>query len=183
VTDSLAPTLLVAMPQLLDPNFRRAVVLLLHHDPGGTFGLVMNRDADISAEGLCSTLDVEWTGDPDALVRWGGPVQPNTGWVLVGDDEVRLPEAIEVSRGLAWAGSVEVLRRVAAEPPRRMQIFLGYSGWGPGQLEQELAQGAWLLAPLHVDVVFDTPPEDMWERVLAELGIDPATLVSTPGVH
>jgi putative transcriptional regulator len=182
--DPLAPALLVAMPQLLDPNFRRAVVLLLHHDADFTFGLVLNRPSDIPAESLCASLGIEWRGGEAALVGWGGPVQPNTGWVLLGDRAAAAFEDVtEVCHDLHFAGSLETLKRVASLPPPRLRLFLGYSGWGAGQLESELAQGAWIVAPLESSVVFDVAPDAMWERVLRDLGIDPATLVATPGVH
>jgi putative transcriptional regulator len=172
------------MPQLLDPNFRRAVVLLLHHDADFTFGLVLNRPSEIAAENLCASLGLEWRGEPAAFVDWGGPVQPNTGWVLLGDGAgAGLEDLTEVSRELHFAGSMETLRRVAASPPGRLRLFLGYAGWGAGQLESELVQGAWLVAPLTSRVVFEVDPDVMWERVLRDLGIDPATLVATPGVH
>jgi putative transcriptional regulator len=182
--DPLAPALLVAMPQLLDPNFRRAVILLLHHDAEFTFGLVLNRPSEIGAESLCASLGVDWRGAPAALVDWGGPVQPHTGWVVLGGEErPELEDLTEVADGLHFAGSMELLRRVAANPPDRLRIFLGYAGWGAGQLEAELVQGAWLVAPLSSHTVFEIDPEVMWERVLRDLGIDPATLVATPGVH
>lgn len=181
--NSLAPALLVAMPQLLDPNFKRSVVLLLHHDDQGTFGLVLNRPAQISASHLCTTLEIEWCGDEATPVHWGGPVQPNTGWVLTGEAEESDEEATEVVPGLRFAGSLATLRRVASRPPASLRLMLGYAGWGPGQLESELAQGAWLLAPLTSQIVFGVPAEEMWEHVVRSLGIDPVTLVATPGVH
>jgi putative transcriptional regulator len=182
--DPLAPALLVAMPQLLDPNFRRAVVLLLHHDAEFTFGLVLNRPSEIAAEGLCASLGIEWRGAPATLVDWGGPVQPNTGWVLLGDGAgAVLDEATQVTDELHFAGSLETLKHVASSPPGRLRLFLGYAGWGAGQLESELAQGAWIVAPVDSHFVFEAGAETLWESVLRDLGIDPATLVATPGVH
>lgn len=172
------------MPQLLDPNFRRTVVLLLHHDAEFTFGLVLNRPSEIAAESLCASLGIEWRGTPAALVDWGGPVQPHTGWVLLGDRAgAGIEDATEVADDLHFAGSLETLKRVAASPPGRMRLFLGYAGWGAGQLESELTQGAWIVAPLTTRFVFDAAAESVWEDVLRDLGIDPATLVATPGVH
>jgi putative transcriptional regulator len=172
------------MPQLLDPNFRRSVVLLLHHDSDFTFGLVLNRPSEIAAESLCASLGIDWKGAPEVLVDWGGPVQPNTGWVLLGDDAgAALEDATDVTDDLRFAGSLDSLRKLAASPPCRMRLFLGYAGWGAGQLEAELAQGAWLVAPLSNRAVFEVDADDLWERVLRDLGIDPATLVATPGVH
>lgn len=183
-TSSLAPALLVAMPDLVDPNFRRGVVLLVHHDGEGTVGLVLNRPAEVRAADLCETLEVAWRGDAEETVHWGGPVQPNTGWVVTGDDALAgVTGVTAVGEGIHFAGSLEALRQVAADPPERLRIFLGYAGWGPGQLEGELAQGAWVVAPLAPAAVFDVPADDVWMHVWRLLGIDPATLVSTPGIH
>lgn len=181
---SLAPSLLVAMPDLVDPNFRRTVVLLVHHDGDGTVGLVLNRPAEVRAADLCETLDVVWNGDATQSVHWGGPVQPNTGWVVTGDDALAGVSGVtSIGCGIHFAGSLEALRAVAAYPPERLRIFLGYAGWGPGQLEGELAQGAWVVVPLSAATVFDVPAEELWSHAWRVLGIDPATVVSTPGVH
>jgi putative transcriptional regulator len=182
---SLAPTFLVAMPQLLDPNFRRTVVLLIHHDEEGTFGIVLNRDTEITAPSLCATLDIAWHGAAEEPIGWGGPVQPQTGWVLF-DDEADFAygdDVKQVDRGVRFAGSLDVLRRIAVAPPQRLRLLLGYAGWGPGQLESELAEGAWLLAPVSREVVFDVDTSRMWEHVLRSMGIEPATLIATRGVH
>jgi putative transcriptional regulator len=182
---SIAPSLLVAMPQLLDPNFHRTVVLLVHHDASGCFGVVLNRTTEIRAERLCESIDIAWHGDPDAEICWGGPVQPQTGWVLFGEapEVAALEDVREVTQGLYFAGSLEVLRRVAEHPPGAMRLLLGYAGWGPGQLESELAEGAWLLAPAAGPVVFDVPCDEMWTHVVRSLGVEPATLVASRGIH
>jgi putative transcriptional regulator len=182
---SLAPGFLIAMPQLRDPNFRRTVVLLVHHDEDGTFGVVLNRPTEITAMGLCSTLDLSWCGPPEKGIDWGGPVQPQTGWLVMGEpsspsiqDEVK-----EVADGIYFAGSLEVLRNVAAEPPRDLHLMLGYAGWGPGQLESELAEGAWILAPVSHEAIFEVEPNVMWDHVLRSMGIDPSTLIASRGIH
>jgi len=186
VPSEVANSLLLAMPQLQDPNFKRAVVQLIDHDERGTFGLVLNREADLTAGALCESLEMPWNGDPSARIHWGGPVQVNTGWVLFADDiafPVEREETQQVLPGLSFAGSLSVLQAVAEHPPPEVRLFLGYAGWGPGQLESEIAAGAWLFAPPSVDAVFRTEPESLWEHVVRGLGIDPATLVSTAGVH
>jgi putative transcriptional regulator len=185
VADSLAPGLLVAMPQLLDPNFRRTVVLLVHHDENGTFGVVLNRATQITAPNLCATLEIDWRGGADDRVDWGGPVQPQTGWVLFQHDEIfgAPGEVRALGQGIQFAGSVDVLRQVAGDPPERLRVLLGYAGWGPGQLEAEMSEGAWLVAPVTREVLFDVDPAAMWEHVVRSLGIEPATLVATRGVH
>lgn len=184
-TQSLAPGLLVAMPQLMDPNFRRAVVLLIHHDDEGTFGVVVNRTTDITADRLCDSIEIDWCGDDEAEIHWGGPVQPQTGWVLF-DERTTGADSEEVRTlvdGLSFAGSLDVLRQVASDPPMRLRVLLGYAGWAPGQLESELREGAWLVAPLDESAVFDVDPDAMWDHVVRSLGIEPATLVATRGVH
>jgi putative transcriptional regulator len=88
-----------------------------------------------------------------------------------------------VGDGIAFAGSLEVLRELADDPPEDLRLLLGYAGWGPGQLENELTEGAWLLAPVTREVVFDVAPDAMWECVVRGLGIEPSTLIATRGVH
>lgn len=181
---AIASSLLVAMPQLEDPNFHRCVVQIVHHDEEGAFGLVLNRPSGVAAGQLCDSLEIEWGGDPDAEVGSGGPVQPNTGWLLFGEGAPDdLPDTTPIVEGVHFAGSLETLRRIGAEPPERVRLFLGYAGWGPGQLEMELAQGAWLLVPASAEVAFAPCEDELWLRVIRDLGVDPATLISTPGVH
>lgn len=180
------------MPQLADPNFRRTVVLVVHHDSESTFGLVLNREVELTIAELCESLEFEWQGPSDAGVAWGGPVESNTGWLLFqdgleNDAEAESEGVTRISGDLCFASSLEILRRLALSPPRDLRVFLGYAGWGEGQLELELAQGAWVVAPLSSSdsaaAIFDVPPEQMWEHVLREMGIDPVTLISTAGVH
>jgi putative transcriptional regulator len=179
----LAPALLVAMPQLLDPNFHRTVVFLIEHDDGGTFGLVLNRATDLPVGQLCESLGIPWRGQAAQDVSWGGPVQPEHGWLLLGDAAPDHLDAEPVMDGVRFSRSPDVLREVAKAPPRRFRAFLGYAGWGPGQLRDELIQGAWLVAPASAEFVFDAPRETLWEDVVRHLGIDPATLVPTQGVN
>ena len=174
------------MPQLQDPNFKRAVVQLIEHDAQGTFGLVLNREVDLTAGDLCESLDLAWHGDPRTRIHWGGPVQGNTGWVLFGDDlalSVHDEPVQEVLPGVSFAGSLAVLQAVAEQPPSDVRLFLGYAGWGPGQLETEIASGAWLCAPGSAHVAFGVDPDAMWDHVIRALGIDPVTLIPTSGVH
>ena len=173
------------MPQMTDPNFSRSVVLLIHHDTDGTFGVVLNRSTDLTAPALCSSLEIEWRGDPEGAVDWGGPVQPESGWMLFGYESgmASLEGVTSVAEGVCFSSSMEVLKQLARDSPPRLRVLLGYAGWGPGQLEAELSQGAWLTVPVSREVVFEVDPELMWERVVRSLGIDPAALVSSPGIH
>ena len=163
---ALAPGLLIAMPQLDDPNFTRAVVLMIEHNDLGSFGLVINQPSPITASELLDSLEMSWSGDDQAVVWSGGPVSPSTGWVL--HEPVTDLETLEVgggtttiAPGLALSTSPERLRSLAARPPRRIRLLLGYSGWGPGQLASEMARGSWLCADADPELVFDTAAEDM----------------------
>jgi len=174
------------MPQLQDPNFNRSVILLVEHGSEGTLGLVLNRPVELNASELCASLDVRWRGHPETPIHWGGPVQPETGWVLFSDEAdlaVDTSQVTSLSNGLHFAGSLEVLQAVAEQPPELVQFFLGYAGWGAGQLEDELTAGAWLIATGSVERVCGVPSEKMWEYVVRSLGVEPASLIPTQGVH
>lgn len=184
VTTPLAPGFLVALDTLLDPSFRRTVVLMIHHDEDqGAFGLVINRGTEFSATDLCDSLEITWRGAGDAKVDWGGPVQQDQGWIVFRESLAEVPESEEVAPRIHWSGSREALRHVAENPETVARIFLGSSGWGPGQLEGEIASGAWLVVPIADGLVFDTPMKDLWTATIRSLGIEPATLVTAPGIN
>ncbi len=188
---SLAPGLLLAMPQLLDPNFSRSVVLMVEHGEGGSFGLVVNQPSPFKAYELLDSLGMIWNGDPEAVVWSGGPVSPSTGWVLHEPYDLlpataRLGEGstIHVGPGLSLTTSPDALRMIAAAPPPRIRLLLGYSGWGAGQLATEMARGSWLHADPDPDLIFSDPHDEMWLRSVRSLGISsPETLVQGRGVH
>jgi len=124
----------------------------------------------------------------------GGPVEPQRGWILLGDDpsgpaapgDVTIPqgEFKFIRDGLYLSTSVTILREVLeATPAPRARVLAGYAGWGPGQLDDELAQSAWLLADIDLDIVFDVPAAAMWETAIRRLGADPSTLTTSHGVH
>lgn len=183
VTENLAPALLVAMPDLRDSNFSGSVVLVTQHDELGSFGLVINRGTDLPIRILCENLKVNWTGSPKERVKWGGPVSPEHGWVLIGEESLSGLSLQHVADGVMFTSSPEDLQALANEPPERFLVFLGFSGWGPGQLAHEIAAGSWLVAPVNADVVFETQDKDMWEVTLKDMGVNPAMLVSSRGVH
>lgn len=190
---SLAPGLLLAMPHLVDPNFTRAVVLMIEHNDEGSFGLVINQPSDMEAGELLGALDIEWAGDADAVVWSGGPVMPTSGWVLH-EPTPAVPEpepgagldnasSIRLMDGLVLSTSPDNLKAIAEDPPNRMRLLLGYSGWGPGQLAEEMARGSWLHADLTPSLVFDTPADKIWEAALRTLGVNPDSIVQSRGIH
>jgi putative transcriptional regulator len=180
--DVFRPTLLLSMPQLMDPNFARTVVLLCDFVPDGAFGLVLNRPVDQPAASLV-TLEPGLTGGNDMPLWIGGPVEPQRGWILTADEPDE-PDYRTIVDGLYLSTSPVLLRRVLeTHPSPRARVLAGYAGWGPGQLDEELAQSAWLLADPELDLVFDVPAEAMWETAIRRLGADPGSLHTSSGIH
>lgn len=182
MTDLFRPTFLLSMPQMQDPNFARTVVLLCDYVPEGAFGLVVNRPTDYPANEMVKLEPPVVAGNTLPLF-FGGPVQPERGWILV-TEEPSHADHRRIVDGLYLTASQEVLRGVleaTAEP--RARVIAGYAGWGPGQLDDELAQSAWLMADVQLDLIFDIEPARMWETAIRRLGADPSMLQSSPGVH
>lgn len=184
--DGLAPSLLLAMPQLDDPNFNRAVVLLCRHNDEGALGFIVNRPVHVSAKELLA-LDPPLATETPLTVWEGGPVSQERGWLLCREAPSDSGN-LEVCRGLFMSSSPTVLRQILDGDPRncepdRSRLFLGYSGWGPAQLDNELAASAWLNAPLDLDMVFTTPAEELWERAIRSLGVEPTAIAAAPGIH
>jgi putative transcriptional regulator len=180
--DSFRPTLLLSMPQLQDPNFARTVVLLCDYVPEGAFGLVLNRPTDMPASSMVR-LDPPVEGGNALPLHIGGPVEPDRGWILIADAPEE-PEFRTIQDGLYLSTSPHLLRRVLQSlPAPRARVLAGYAGWGPGQLDEELAQSAWLMADVDLDLVFDIEASVMWETAIRRLGADPSALQTSRGVH
>jgi len=175
---SLAPGFLIASPPLGDPNFDRTVVLLALHGDDGALGFVVNRKAPMNLGELLEQADYEEGHDTDGPVWVGGPVQPQSGWVIIDDPELSGGEGIiEVGDRLRVSSSREVFDEIAEQAAAgtldvsKRMVLLGYSGWAPGQLEGEIARGAWLPTPLEPSILFDTPSDERWEAAYALLGL------------
>ncbi len=181
---SLAPALLLSMPQMADPNFARTVVLLCRHSEEGAFGLVVNRPAVASGRVIVGGEPM-FSQDREFQIWIGGPVEPQQSWMLVGGDaDPDVPEGLIIADGLHLSTSPALLGRLfQPTPPPRTRLMAGYSGWGPGQLEAELEASAWLLSDISADLIFETDPDGMWEAALRRLGADPSLLQTGGGVH
>ena len=179
---SFAPTLLLSMPQLADPNFHRSVILLCEHGAEGAFGLVLNRPTETSAADVVR-LDPK-PSDHGALRLWiGGPLEPERGWILFGE-EFGETDAVSVCNGVYLSTSADLLRRLLeTESGPCARLLPGYAGWGPGQLDAEVAASSWLTAAVDLDLVFGTDPGQMWEVALRRLGAEPSALQMSHGVH
>ena len=179
---TLAPGFLLSMPQLGDPNFHRAVVLMLEHSDAGSMGLVVNRGTGLTlgdlAEGQSMPCAAERKGQP---VYLGGPVEPQRGFVL--HDDAELAEKQMLLPGLYLSVTMDALGPLLTNAEARMRFCLGYSGWGPHQLEQEMAHGSWLFTEAASAPVLELPPESVWDSLLRQMGVDPAMLVMGKGLN
>ena len=177
--DLIAPVLLLAMPQVADPFFRKSVVLLLAHEAEGSFGFIVNRKTELKIGDILRDLELPWQGDPDALARFGGPVQPQVGTVLFAGSAPGLPAlagASEVCPGIHLTQHLSELAELATAPPERFRLLLGYAGWGAGQLVGEILRNDWLTAPVDPALVFGEETDAVWEAALVSVGVDPANL-------
>lgn len=181
--DSLAAGFLIAAPMLRDPNFDHTVVLICMHNEQGAMGLVINRPAPVHTRELLRQIDIEVKAESfeDRAVMIGGPVALESGILLYESacgQELKEDE-LSVAGPLRLCPSQAILHTIAAgEGPARFHIFLGHAGWGPGQLEQEIARGAWIPADLRLDLIFDLPVEQRWEDALIGEGLQPASLAT-----
>ncbi len=167
--------LLIAPPSLMDPNFRRSVVLLCEHNEEGSFGLILNRPLELH---LNDVLD-DVAPCEDAL-SLGGPVEPNTLHFLHGNPEVA--GAVEIYDGIYWGGDFEAIKDLArangaAEP---LRFFLGYAGWGAEQLRTEMEDAGWILAEAEAALVFPEDPRQLWRTILRRMGGEYALLANYP---
>ncbi|NOZ00520.1 MAG: YqgE/AlgH family protein [Deltaproteobacteria bacterium] len=176
--DSVAPCFLLATPTLLDPNFLRTAVLLFHHSEEGAMGLVINRPSDQPLGQVLETMDIDVGGKGHVLLEQsiliGGPVRTNAGWMIFeGDDPTG--QSIPIEDGLNVTGSMEVFKRLLSGSDKtRAEFLVGYAGWGAGQLEAEMEEGAWMPAPLDRRTLFETPYQDRWRRSFLSIGVDPS---------
>jgi putative transcriptional regulator len=182
---SLAPALLLSMPQLTDPNFNRTVVLLCKHSEEGAFGLVVNRPLVTSGR-VVTAFDPMISVSHDLQIWLGGPVEPERSWMLVNaepGDELAM-SGMRVAEGIYLSTSPELWRRLLEpDPPRGARLIAGYAGWSAGQLEEELQESSWLLSDVDAELLFSTPADRMWEAAIRRLGADPALLQVSRGVH
>jgi putative transcriptional regulator len=173
MAEPLRGSLLIAAPQLLDPNFRRTVVLIAGHDDDGSMGVILNRPSGMTVADAAPEL--EPLVGAEAPIFAGGPVQPTAGVVLaevaevgdpVFDDVVLVPDLIELADVIDSAG--------------RIRVFAGYAGWGPGQLDGELEREDWILEPARPGDVFHDDPDGLWAAVLQRKGGQYALVARMP---
>lgn len=178
------PVLLIAMPQVLDPFFHRSVVLLIHNDDEGSFGLITNRSTGIKVTEILKGMEISWGGGGEDVAFFGGPVQPQMGTLMFDAQAVAdRGESADATSSLVAPGvrltqNVTDLGELAASPPEHMRLYLGYAGWGAGQLVEEILRNDWMTAPIDNQMLFTDDPETVWARALDSVGVDPDTLPS-----
>ncbi len=180
----LTGKLLIAMPGMGDPRFAGAVVLLCAYSDEGAMGLIVNKPVpEMSMRDLFEQLDLTQEGAPNrAPLYFGGPVETGRGFVLHTEEYRSGLSSLKIGAGFAMTATQDILEDIAADRgPRAALVALGYSGWGPGQLEGEIAQNGWLIGEANEALVFETGAEKIWARALKELGVDPLTLSATAG--
>jgi putative transcriptional regulator len=175
--DSLRGQLIIATPTLVDPNFARTVVLIAEHTPEGAMGLVLNRPATTLVDE--AVPDLAWLAGEEERVWVGGPVAETAVIVLAEWDEPARAGAL-VDGDLGFVGADADGPDQLDGAIRRARVFAGHAGWGPGQLEEELAEEAWIVEPPMREEVFTADPDDLWAAVLRRKGSRYALLSTMP---
>lgn len=181
----LTGKLLIAMPGMGDPRFEKSVILLCAHSRDGAMGLIVNKPLpELNFTDLLRQLGIPRAAEPKSEIRvhFGGPVEHGRGFVLHTDDYSSNGSTLKVTGGFGMTATLDILEHIArGGGPSQALLALGYSGWGPGQLESEIARNGWLTAEGSRDIVFAADNSSKWARALRTLGIDPVMLSSDAG--
>lgn len=181
---NLSGKLLIAMPGMGDPRFEHSVVFLCAHSADGAMGLIVNKPArDLSFEELREQLGIRRTGKSREIrVHFGGPVEHSRGFVLHSADYEGEGATLKVSDRFGMTATLDILQAIAAGGgPTSSILALGYAGWGPGQLEDEILRNGWLTCDATPDLVFSHQDEGKWTEALRTIGVDPVSLSATAG--
>ncbi|MBO0766284.1 MAG: YqgE/AlgH family protein [Hyphomicrobiaceae bacterium] len=182
--------LLIAMPYMSDKRFARSVIYMCAHSAQGAMGLIVNQRAPhISFSELLGQLSIEGDGlagrEADLMdvdVHVGGPVETGRGFVLHSSDYFAADSTLAIDEDVSLTATVDILRAIArGKGPSRAMLALGYAGWRPGQLEDEIQSNGWLHCTSDLDLLFDRNLDQKYERALSKLGIDPSHLVCEAG--
>jgi putative transcriptional regulator len=174
---------LIAMPNMADPYFSRTLTYICEHNDQGALGLVVNRPIDMTLQALFErlSLSISDAAMSEAPIYFGGPVQTDRGFVLH-EPAGNWQSTLRVREMIGLTTSKDILEAVGrGEGPKRMLVTLGYAGWSPGQLEQELSQNAWLTVEARDAILFDIPAEERLAQAMQLLGVDYASLQDEAG--
>lgn len=175
---------LIAMPGMGDPRFEHSIVFMCAHSDEGGMGLIINKPApEVALRDVLDQLDIK----PDAKVggqsvHFGGPVEMARGFVLHSSDYQSRLQTLKIGDDFGMSATVDILEDIAlGQGPSEALVMLGYSGWGPGQLESEIGRNGWLTCDSTPELVFETSDVDKWAKALSQLGVDPLGLSATAG--
>jgi len=177
--------MLIAMPNLKDPNFDKGVIFVCQHNPEGALGLVINHPIEMRLKGLLDQMDiaVEDKAIANMPVYAGGPVQQDRGFILHSSEAVKWETTVDISDEVCLTTSQDILKAIArGEGPKHFIIALGYAGWKELQLEKEMHENAWLSTEYDEDVIFNTPISQRWDLAAKQMGVD-IRLLSTQVGH
>jgi len=183
---NLANHFLIAMPSIQDPIFGGTVVYVCEHNEKGVLGVVINKPTDMTMDVLFDRIDLKLAEGlrasvTDEPIMFGGPVQDDRGFVLHSPGG-RYSSSLNVTDEVAFTTSIDVLEAVASGAgPKRMLVSIGYAGWSPGQLEEEISRNGWLTVGADARVLFDLPIEERYTAAIKLLGIDPLMLTTEAG--
>lgn len=180
----LSGKFLIAMPGMGDPRFSQSVVYLCAHSEDGAMGLIVNKPTpEVRFSDLLNQLGIDAKpGMQDIRVHFGGPVENSRGFVLHSSDYTSGEATLVVDEQMALTATLDVLEEIAqGKGPKSSFLALGYSGWGPGQLESEIAQNGWLTSDARADIIFGRANEHKWMAAVKALGIDPVMLSASSG--
>ena len=181
--DFLTNQFLVAMPALEDPNFRESVTFICEHNARGALGIIINRPMNVVLDDILKQLDLK-ASDPAmgaTPVFLGGPVQPERGFVIH-EPQGEWEATLKVGGALGVTTSRDVLAAMAGGAgPKRAFVALGYAGWSPGQLEEEIKSNSWLSAPADAAIIFDTPVDQRWQAAARSIGVELSLLSGDAG--
>ncbi|WP_185233491.1 YqgE/AlgH family protein [Teredinibacter franksiae] len=181
--DSLRDHFLIAMPSLTDPIFNRSVTYICDHSDQGAMGIVLNQPLELKMGDVFDQLSIEYNSTLDNYpVLAGGPVDMQRGFVLH-RDQGTWDSTLRITSEISLTASRDIVAAIAREQgPKHAQFALGYAGWSPGQLEEEISANSWLIVPADTGIMFDTPVEDRWGATARQLGVD-MNLISTTAGH
>jgi putative transcriptional regulator len=180
---SLRNQFLVAMPGMVDGHFNQTVTYLCEHTPAGAMGLVINRPTTLKLKEMLEHLGLDATAatHSETPVYWGGPVQPERGFV-VHKPATKWESTLNITDDIGVTTSKDILAAISeGRGPEQYLVTLGYAGWGAGQLEGEILHNSWLNTPSNPIILFDTTPTSRWEAAARQLGVDVRLLGSTAG--
>jgi len=176
--------LLIAMPGMPDPRFDKSVILMCSHSAEGALGVIVNKPIDqLAFRDLMVKMEIPVSEDaPRVPVAFGGPVETDRGFVLHTTDRVVASSSIAVTADIAMTSTIDMLRAIArGQGPRRWLFALGYAGWGPGQIESEIASNGWIHCDADLQLIFDSAANDKWQLAIGKLGANLSGFSSDAG--